>query len=51
MLNNVRRLLLLPGPLTTSHRVKLESFIDFSPREFKFIEIIKNIQKKNITYW
>ena len=42
---NKRNILLIPGPVTTSQKVKDSMGIDIASREHKFIDIIKNVQK------
>ena len=38
-------ILLIPGPITTSNKVKEAMSVDIASREHKFIDIIKNVQK------
>ena len=40
-----RNILLIPGPITTSIKVKEAMSVDIASREHKFIDIIKNVQK------
>ena len=44
-----RNILLIPGPLTTSYRVKNSLTIDYSAREPYFINIIKSVREKILT--
>ena len=40
-----KNILLIPGPITTSNKVKEAMGIDIASREHKFIDTIKNVQK------
>lgn len=41
----MKRILLIPGPVTTSYRVKNSMMLDYSAREPLFISVIKNIRE------
>lgn len=45
-MNLTRNILLIPGPLTTSHKVQQALTIDYSAREPLFVNIIKSIREK-----
>ena len=50
ILNNIkkplsRNILLIPGPITTSLRIKQSMTLDIASREHKFVDTIKNVQK------
>ena len=43
--NFYKNTLLIPGPITTSFKVKQSMALDIASREHKFVDIIKNVQK------
>lgn len=45
-MNRFRNILLIPGPLTTSHNVKQALTHDYSAREPIFVNIIKSVKEK-----
>ena len=50
ILNNIkkplsRNILLIPGPITTSQKIKQSMTLDIASREHKFVNTIKNVQK------